>query len=132
MKTEIFTSLKSSVLHLEQLGGACFAAPTRAMGQAMLFGFGVFALVLGSMGAADAIGPGTYNDERIDEVLNRIFQYIEGAFGALLMTAAGIGAIFTAAIGQYRTSLGLLVVAVGAFILRSLISTFFDDTGIRA
>jgi predicted dinucleotide-utilizing enzyme len=57
--------------------------------------------------------------------------YLEGSFGALVMAAAGIGAILSASFGQFKAALSLMVVAVGAFILRSLISTFFNDVGIR-
>jgi hypothetical protein len=47
------------------------------------------------------------------------------------MAASGVGAIMSAAFGQYKAALSLMVVAVGAFILRSLISTFFNDMGIQ-
>ena len=50
----------------------------------------------------------------------------------MVMVAAGIGAILSSAFGQYRAALGLLVVAVGAFILRSLLGTFFNDINIQA
>jgi hypothetical protein len=46
------------------------------------------------------------------------------------MVSAGIGAIMSSAFGQYRAALSLLVVALGAFILRSVLSTFFNDTRI--
>ena len=71
-----------------------------------------------------------FNDKRIDLVINAIFTYLEGSFGALIMVSAGIGAIVSSAFGQYRAALGLLVVAVGAFVLRSLVGTFFNDVGI--
>ncbi len=70
------------------------------------------------------------NDAPPDDTLFRfatgnLFMLIEGAFGALVMVAAGIGAIIAAVMGAYKTALSLLVVAVGAFILRSLVSLFF-------
>ena len=52
---------------------------------------------------------------------------MEGAFGALVMVVAGLGAIVAAAMGAYRAAVGMLVVAVGAFILRALVSLFFGD-----
>ena len=64
-------------------------------------------------------------DERIFEVSNRLFELIEGNFGSLIMIAAGLGAIISAAFGAYRAAVGMLVVAVGAFILRSLVVIFF-------
>ena len=42
------------------------------------------------------------------------------------MVTAGLGAIVTAALGAYRAAVGLLVVAIGAFILRSLVDIFFN------
>lgn len=62
---------------------------------------------------------------RLEQVLQKIFTYMEGSFGALVMVASGIGAIFASAFGQFKAALGLLVVAIGAFILRSLVTTFF-------
>lgn len=116
---------------------ASLVAPTKSQGQTALFMLGVTILVVGlSSGVIAQDGSlstdelGSYNDERIAEAVNRIFQYLEGAFGALVMVAAGLGAILAAAFGQYRAALGLLVVAVGAFILRSLVATFFNDESI--
>lgn len=63
---------------------------------------------------------------RLEEALQILFAYIEGSFGALVMVSAGIGALLSAAFGQYRATLSLLVVAVGSFVLRSFVTTFFD------
>jgi hypothetical protein len=72
-----------------------------------------------------------YNDARIAESADVIVTFINGAFGALVMVAAGIGAIISGAFGQYRAALGLMVVAVGSFIVRSLISTWFNDSSMQ-
>lgn len=69
-------------------------------------------------------------DPNYDDSLNRfatgnLFKFIEGAFGALVMVSAGIGAIVAAAFGAYKAAISLLFVAVGAFILRALVSLFF-------
>ena len=66
------------------------------------------------------------DDTRLIEVLRAILEYLEGSFGALIMVGAGVFAILSAAFGQYRAALGLLVVAIGSFTLRSFISTFFN------
>ena len=98
----------------------------------MLFVLGV-ALLSGGLSAgveAQTGGVITYNDTRVTNSINAILTYIEGSFGALVMIAAGIGAILSSAFGQYRAALGLLVVAVGAFILRSFVATFFNDANI--
>jgi len=66
-----------------------------------------------------------FDDELIRSGVGNLFQLIEGAFGALIMVVAGLGAIIAAAMGAYRAALGMLVVALGAFILRALVSLFF-------
>ncbi len=111
---------------------AMFVAPSRSQGQAMLFLFGIALLYFGltDESFARAGGQIQYNDVRVTNAINAVLTYIEGSFGALVMISAGLGAIISSAFGQYRAALGLLVVAVGAFILRSLVSTFFNDQGI--
>ena len=43
------------------------------------------------------------------------------------MVVSGIGAIVAAAMGAYRAAVGMIVVAVGSFILRALVSLFFGS-----
>ena len=74
-------------------------------------------------------GLGTLGDDRIAEMTSRLFELIEGNAGALVMVLAGIAALISAAFGAYRAAVSLLVVAVGAFILRSLVEIFFNYTG---
>jgi len=117
----------------QRIAAARFS-PTEKQAQAILFILGVTILVFGLTHGADAQWSGTtkYNDARIANAVNAILTYLEGTFGALVMAAAGIGAILSAAFGQYRAALSLMVVAVGAFILRSLMSTFFNDEGVQS
>ena len=68
-----------------------------------------------------------FNDELIRNSVGNLFLLIEGAFGALIMVVAGLGAIVASAMGAYRAAVGMLVVAVGAFILRALVSLFFGS-----
>lgn len=56
-----------------------------------------------------------------------LLVFMQGSFGALIMVAAGIGAIMAAAVGKYSAALSLLVVGCGAFILESLCSVFFPS-----
>ena len=121
--------VKNMYTRIGQTLGASFTAPSNRQIQLGLFALGVGLLTVGVMGGAQA-QPGDYNDERVAEVINRIFTYLEGSFGALVMVAAGIAAIFSAAVGQYKAALGLLIVAAGAFILRSLVGTFSNDENI--
>jgi len=81
----------------------------------------------GSGGSFGDPGVGvSLGDGRIHNVTDRLFELIEGNLGALIMVAAGLGAIIAAAFGAYRMAISLLVVAVGAFILRSLVDIFFN------
>lgn len=92
---------------------------------------GVFLIAYGSSDSVEAMRSVNYNDQRLVEAINAILLYLEGSFGALVMVCSGVGAILSAAFGQYRAALGLLVVAIGSFILRSFMSTFFNDVGIQ-
>ena len=70
------------------------------------------------------IGP-NFDDLQIRIAVGNLLALIEGAFGALIAVVAGIIAIIAAIMGAYRAALGFIVVAVGAFVLRSLVSLFF-------
>ena len=82
---------------------------------------GMLVLMLALTSTAEA----QIEDERIECAVARLLELMEGSFGALIMVVAGIAAIFAAAMGAYRASVGMLVVAVGSFILRALVSIFF-------
>ncbi len=101
--------------------------------QAVLFVLAFTILLFGfTDGIAAQNGGGTkYNDAKIVNAVNAVLTYLEGSFGALVMAAAGIGAILSASFGQYKASLSLMVVAIGSFILRSIMSTFLNDEGIQ-
>jgi hypothetical protein len=137
MSKKIVSEAKQAYLSLGQRLGAAFHAPSRRQAQVALFVLGVVLLTTGlssfSMAAyADPDSLTTYyNDQRIADSVNAILTYLEGTFGALVMAAAGIGAILSSAFGQYKAALGCLVVAVGAFILRSFLGTFFNDESIK-
>ena len=95
----------------------------------------LFAMLLGgvallSFGLVDASYAqlGAPTNDRIGETANVILtELIEGTFGALIMIVAGLVAIVAAAIGAYRAAMACLVVAVGAFILRTFVEIFFGD-----
>lgn len=99
----------------------------------VVFLAGLFLLLFGLYGItlAQGAGPtGSYSEAGFDDELIRgsvgnLFRLIEGAFGALLMVVAGLAAIIAAGLGSYRAAISLLVVAVGSFILRALVSLFF-------
>ncbi len=141
MKTleKFMRSTKKSYVHVCQTVGAMKVAPTPGQVQAVLFVMGAGLLIAGlnheAVSQITIIGGGapeweerdaTYNDSQIAQAVRVILTYIEGSFGALVMVGSGIAAILASAFGQYRAALGCLVVAVGAFILRSVMSTFFN------
>lgn len=66
-----------------------------------------------------------YDDTLIRNSVGNLYKFIEGSFGALLVVCTGIGAIIAATMGSYKTAVTLLVVSIGAFILRAYVSLFF-------
>ena len=133
MFASFVSKVKTGYLKIGQFAGAATFAPSSKQIQAMLFVLGVCLLSGGVADTASAAGLVTrFNDTRLSNSINAILTYLEGSFGALIMIAAGIGAILSSAFGQYRAALGLMVVAVGAFILRSFVGTFFNDRNIQA
>ena len=92
---------------------------------AMLLG----GLALISAGVVDAsFAQAQTGTDRIADTGATILQgLIEGSFGALIMIVAGLTAIVAAAMGAYRTAMAALIVAVGAFILRTFVNLFFGD-----
>lgn len=91
---------------------------------ASLFALGCFLLLNGLTGVAHA----QFDPALIEQAVCDLFTLIEGAFGALIMTVAGIGAIISASMGAYRAAVSLLFTGCGSFILRSLVSLYFDTT----
>ena len=133
----MFKKIKNAYAIAGQKIGAALNAPTKAQTQVILFliGVGLLSGGLSSLASADFQG-GTleleYNDSRLTDAVNLVLTYIEGSFGAMVMVVAGLAAIISSALGQYKAALGLLIVAVGAFILRSLIGAFFNDERIQS
>ena len=126
---------RTGYMELGQKFGAFQVAPSRSQAQASLFALGVVLLTVGLITHASAdptVAGAEFNDERIANSVNTLLAYLEGSFGALVMVASGIGAILSSAFGQYRAALGCLIVAVGAFILRSILATFFNTSSIAA
>ena len=146
MKT--LSLIKSNYVAVCQKLSAAKVATSAHQAQVMLFvvGAGLLAFGLassshavGSLSIGIGIGGGSaslnahdinYNDSQVAQAVVAILTMIEGSFGALVMVGAGIAAILSSAFGQYRAALGCLVVAVGSFILRSVMSTFFNTENI--
>lgn len=88
-----------------------------------LFLLGVGLLYGGASELAHA-GSGTYG-----QACDGLLQLVEGTFGALITAAAGVGAIVASAVGGFKMAWALVVVSVGAFILRSFITLFNGTCG---
>jgi hypothetical protein len=136
----MITRIKNAYVAAGQKISATMVAPTEKQARAVLFMSGLAILAVGlslDSIAQQGVNPsGTLNPRvntaKITGAVNAVMTYLEGSFGALIMAAAGVGAIMSAAFGQYKAALSLMAVAVGSFILRSLISTFFNDTNIQS
>ena len=89
--------------------------------------FGTNAVVQAQTGIqlTDSFKTPGFDDNDIRVAVGLLLQFIEGAFGALVMVVAGLLSIIAAAMGSFKTSLTMLIVGVGAYILRSLVSLFF-------
>lgn len=60
---------------------------------------------------------------------SKMLLLVEGAFGALIAAVAGVAAILAAALGGFKMAWSLVVVSIGAFILRSWIQLFQGSCG---
>ncbi len=110
--------------------GAMQIAPTKRQAQVCLLLLGLVILTAGSGLEAMAQNNSEINTDRIDKAADKLLKAIQGPFGALIMIVAGIFAIVCAAMGSYKVALSLLVISLGAFILRSIIATFFNVNSI--
>lgn len=48
-----------------------------------------------------------------------------GSFGAVVMSVAGVVSLISAAMGMYRTSISVLVVGLGTWLIEPMINLFF-------
>jgi len=62
----------------------------------------------------------------IDEAICWLMHFQQGSYGALLMAVSGIGAIVTAAMGNYRTAMNCLVVGVGSWLIQPVAILMFE------
>jgi hypothetical protein len=126
----IFAEAREAALDITRKIAIANVAPSEKQARIILFAAGI--ALLGAGLSADVLAQpvvargGQIEDTRIASAVNVLFKFLEGSFGALIMAAAGIGAILSASFGQYKAALSCMVVAVGAFILRSMMNTFFN------
>jgi hypothetical protein len=137
--TSVVASARERALDISRKVALAVTSPTEKQAQMILLAAGVVALGAGL--SVDAIAQnvgggipeasnGGIEDARIANAVSTLFKYLEGSFGALIMAGAGIMAIASAAFGQYKAAMSCMIVAVGAFILRSFMNTFFNTTSL--
>jgi hypothetical protein len=137
MKNDTTDTCVPSVRRSSVFGGprgeAAFSLSLLAVGVGII-AFGIMDDATAQMSSGAAI---TYTDDRVVNSVNVVMTYIEGSFGALLMVVAGMAAIVTTALAKYKSSKKLLAlafvffaIAVGLFLGRAVIGTFFNDVGI--
>jgi len=63
----------------------------------------------------------------VDFAIKEICSYMEGSLGGLLMAAAGVGGIASAAFGNMKAMYSCLVTAIGAFGISSVLSLHFTE-----
>lgn len=66
-----------------------------------------------------------YDDKKFGVVCDSTMQYLQGGFGALLSAIAGFGAVIASAVGGFRMAWALVVVSVGAFIVKEYMEIWF-------
>lgn len=142
MKTRITSAINSfreRALDVARKASLVVTSPSEKQAQTILFAAGIVALGLGLSDELFAqlngtgftpAGQGQIEDGRIAAAVSVLFTFLEGSFGALIMAASGIAAIVAAAFGQYKAALSCMVCAVGAFILRSIMQTFFNTQSV--
>ena len=96
--------------------------PSRCQ-RAILGAFGVFLITSVLAGNAYA-GAGSFG-----VACSKMLLLVEGAFGAMVAAVAGVAAILAAALGGFKMAWSLVVVSIGAFILRSWILLFQGSCG---
>jgi hypothetical protein len=65
--------------------------------------------------------------QSVDFAITEICKHMEGSLGSLLMIAAGVGGIISAAMGNIRAMYSCLITAIGAFTISSMLSLYFPD-----
>ena len=84
-------------------------------------------------GAAGAQAYIVYNEPVPgDQTLSAILTYIEGTFGAMVMVGCGIIGLVLLCFKRWGWASLSLGLAIAAFVLRSMVATFFNDANIRA
>ena len=66
-------------------------------------------------------------DDYVMAAIANVIGMIEGSFGALILVVAALVALVGVASGSWKGAMNVLIIALGAFILRSIIYLFFGQ-----
>ena len=100
---------------------ASMSAPEKVIRMSLMTGgFMLIAHSAGELAPAFAFDSAKY-------AIKEICGHMQGNLGALLMSAAGVGAVISGAMGNFRASFTLIIVGVGAFTTDAIMSLFFPD-----
>jgi hypothetical protein len=78
-------------------------------------------LLMFTLGSAEE----SYAFESAKFAIRELCGHMMGNLGALLMTTAGVGAIVSAAFGNFKASYSLIITGVGAFAISSMLRFYF-------
>jgi hypothetical protein len=84
--------------------------------------------LLGGLFVLQCISPEqSFAFESAKKAIQEICGHMEGNLGGLLMTTAGVGALVAAAFGNFRASHSMLITAIGAATVSTILSLYFAD-----
>ena len=98
----------------------------------LLFFLGISLLLIGTSEIASAqgaagIGAG-YDGQKFGDICRQFLESHRTGYGSLLTAISGLGAIIASAMGGFKAAWGLLVVAIGSFILNTYKDLWFSGT----
>lgn len=85
-------------------------------------------IIAGSFGAIAlglVLSDDAYAFESAKVAIEELCGHMQGSLGALLMSAAAVGAIVAAAFGNFRASFSFLITGIGAFTVSTMLSLYF-------
>ena len=93
----------------------------------ILIGFELQAFAQTAATTGNAGGAGSATFASAEFAIKELCSHIMGGFGGLLMTASGVGAIVSGALGNYKASYSLLIVGIGAFTIPTVLGFYFPN-----
>lgn len=88
---------------------------------------GYTVLTLGLADSQNALAAGKPSNPDLEFAIGvcKVLSLPEGPWGALVASIAGLIGVISAAFGMYRAALNAIIVCIGAWLIRPLLSMFF-------